>query len=764
MTKTSPPRHTTEWSPTVRPPAGWPPAHPRSPPLSGTVRRAPLAPGTARRAPPAHLAPGTVRRAPLAPRAPGPAPRAPGPAHRAPVAQLASGPPRRAPVAAAVSLALAVSVLAGGCSTFEVAPLPDPIRPPILPADVADALSVTVDEGHGTLVMTRAPGVPGGPGMAEGAVDSLGEDLVGEPIAVAFNNVPLAAFIDELFNERLGLSFHISPSLSEKVDLVTLRIADPLPPSQLFATARRVLESYGVLIRGEEDGTVTFVASDDISSREIPLLISGRARPEVPATHRTIFQLVSLKVMRPNQIASLLAELIRGLDLVVHEKPERGGVLLQGKLETVDAAVAMIEVLDQPLLIGRHGLVVEPAFLLVDDMARDLISILGAQGYEAEIGRSDIGAGVILLPLQTVNKLVVFAADPAVLERVKEWARVLDVEREAAVEDGWFTYEIRNTLASRLTGTLDRIMGIDSTGSADAEGRGSAAETRANQRLFVDEDRNLVFFKGAGKEWAKIRAMLKRLDKPVPSVLIEVLLAEVTLSGREESGIEYLAKLGIGGRDVDARLASGGLTLTLDGAGETRALLRLAFEDSRVVIRSRPRLVVQSGAQARLFGGTDIPILSQRAEGTQVEGSTSIVQQIEYRKTGVNLQITPIVQANGLVDLTVSQQLSEARAAGAVTLTPTILTREVNTSMTLRDGQSVLIGGLISESQSQGRSGVPGLGKLPFLGRLFRADSYQKDRTELLVMVIPYVIADPRQARELTEQIKAQLELHRRFL
>ena len=521
MTKTSPPRHTTEWSPTVRPPAGWPPAHPRSPPLSGPARGAPpaqLASGPARRAPPAHLAPGR--------------------AHRAPVAQLAAGPPRRAPVAAAVSLALAVSVLAGGCSTFQVAPLPDPIRPPILPADVADALSVTVDEGHGTLVMTPAPGVPGGPGMAEGAVDSLGEDLVGEPIAVAFNNVPLAAFIDELFNERLGLSFHISPSLSEKVDLVTLRIADPLPPSQLFATARRVLESYGVLIRGEEDGTVTFVASDDISSREIPLLISGRARPEVPATHRTIFQLVSLKVMRPNQIASLLAELIRGLDLVVHEKPERGGVLLQGKLETVDAAVAMIEVLDQPLLIGRHGLVVEPAFLLVDDMARDLISILGAQGYQAEIGRSDIGAGVILLPLQTVNKLVVFAADPAVLERVKEWARVLDVEREAAVEDGWFTYEIRNTLASRLTGTLDRIMGIDSTGSADAEGRGSAAETRANQRLFVDEDRNLVFFKGAGKEWAKIRAMIKRLDKPVPSVLIEVLLAEVTLSGREESGIE----------------------------------------------------------------------------------------------------------------------------------------------------------------------------------------------------------------------------------
>ena len=273
-----------------------------------------------------------------------------------------------------------------------------------------------------------------------------------------------------------------------------------------------------------------------------------------------------------------------------------------------------------------------------------------------------------------------------------------------------------------------------------------------------------MFFKGSGKEWANIRAMIEKLDQPVPSVLIEVLLAEVTLSDKEESGIEYLARIGLDGRNVDAQLTGGGLTLTLDGAGETRALLRMAYEDNRVVIRSRPRLVVKSGEQARLYGGTDIPVLSQRAEGTQVEGSTSIVQQIDYKRTGVDLQITPIVQANGLVDLTVSQQLSEARATGAVDLTPSILTRQLETSMTLRDGQSVLIGGLISESQSQGRSGIPGLGRIPVVGRLFRADSYQKDRTELLVMVIPYVIVDSRQGHELLKQIEGQLELHRRFL
>ena len=658
---------------------------------------------------------------------------------------------------------LAAALLAGGCATLEVKPLPEPIRPPTPQEEVAEAIGPTPEE-PGELVMTPTPGVPVGPGMAEGADDQLGEDLTGEPIAISFNGVPLAAFIDELFNERLGLSHHISPTLAEKTDLVTLRVLDPLPPAELFAYARRVLESYGVLIRGEDDGTLTFVDSDDISSGEIPILRTGRALPEVPATHRTIFQLVSLKVIRANDIAGLLATLISGLDLEVHELPERGAVLLEGSLRTVDAAVAMIEVLDQPLLIGRRGLVVEPAFLQVDDMASDLTSVLEAQGYAVEQSGRGIGAGVILLPLTTVNKLVVFAADPEVLDRVREWAKVLDVQREAAVEDGWFTYAVRNTLAANLSTTLDRIMGIDAGGSADDEGQRGARQTSAGARLFVDEDRNLVFFKGSGKEWANIRAMIEKLDQPVPSVLIEVLLAEVTLSDKEESGIEYLARIGLDGRNVDAQLTGGGLTLTLDGAGETRALLRMAYEDNRVVIRSRPRLVVKSGEQARLYGGTDIPVLSQRAEGTQVEGSTSIVQQIDYKRTGVDLQITPIVQANGLVDLTVSQQLSEARATGAVDLTPSILTRQLETSMTLRDGQSVLIGGLISESQSQGRSGIPGLGRIPVVGRLFRADSYQKDRTELLVMVIPYVIVDSRQGHELLKQIEGQLELHRRFL
>ena len=661
------------------------------------------------------------------------------------------------------SLSLLAAVALAGCSSLRVPPLPEPLRAPARVAET-DPMDLPGESGQErtALTVTPVPGVPVGPRIAEGTVDRLGADLAGDPIAVAFNNAPLPAFIDELFNELLGLSYHIAPDLQDKTDLVTLRISDPMTPAQVFATARRILEeSYGVRIREEDDGTLTFVAAEEITTGGVPLLINGRTRPEVPATQRVIFQIVVMNAVRPVEMVSLLTPLLRGLDLEIEDMPAFNAVRLKGKLALVDRAVAMIEVLDQPILSSRNAVVIEPVFLDVAEMASELIEVLAAQGYTANIGRDDLGAAVILLPLTTANKLVVFAVEPEVLDRVVDWAGVIDARREASVEDGWFHYEFRNTQAEELIATLNEIMSAEAaTRSATAGGQ---AEQSARRLVFI-KSTNTVLYRGNGKDWSRIRAFIDQLDRPVPQVLIEVVLAEVTLTGKEESGIQYLVNAGVGNRDVDIRLAPSGVTLTLDGAGQTRALLTLAYEDTRVAIRSRPWLVAKSGQVANIFGGSQVPVISQRAEGPQSEGSASIVQQISYRDTGVTLNITPIVQANGLVDLTISQSLSEQRATGAASLTPTILTRQLSTSLTLRDGQSLLMGGLISEGQNQGRSGVPGLGRLPVVGRLFSADSYQKDRTELVVMVIPYVIADHRQGRELTDQIRSQLELHRRFL
>ena len=693
--------------------------------------------------------------------------------------------------------ALLVACLASGCSTVEVEPFPEPLRPPRpLPATATgleEAPSPSEDARTGPRI-TRAPGVVIQRTVAEGIADRLGEDLTGDPIRVSFHDVPLVPFINEVFGEELGMSFVISPGLREKTDLVTLRLTEPLPPRQLFAAARRVLREYGVDLREVAEGILSFAPSQDIASRDVPLLVSGRTLPDVPASHRVIFQLVPLRVVRGPQVRSWLKEAFERQDLEILEDADRNALLLKGSADTIARALAMVEVLDQPLLRGRHGLIIDPLFMQAGDMANALNMVLTAEGYASSVG-ARAGASVVLLVLQTMNKVVAFALDERILDHVEEWAVALDASRKDSIEAAVFTYEVRNTQAEELVETLNELLGAG-VGAAPArdlretrgpEPRNEDGDPRATERpprpdtgrtppaggrIVVDRNRNMLLFRGSGKEWAEIRMVIERLDRAVPSVLIEVLIAEVTLTDEERTGFEFLIRGALGSRGLTAAtrdglgIAAGGLSFTLDSAGETRAALNLFYRDDRVVIRSRPRLLVKSGETASIDVGNEIPVITRITDSNQeTEGTTNVLQEVSYRKTGVQLEIKPLVQANGLVDLAISQQLSEARPSADTSLagSPTILNRRISTSLTLRDGGSLLMGGLISGNQSGGTTGVPLLGRLPVLGWLFRTDAVQEDRTELMVMVTPYVIADHEEGWELTRRIREQLNLHTEF-
>ena len=238
-------------------------------------------------------------------------------------------------------------------------------------------------------------------------------------------------------------------------------------------------------------------------------------------------------------------------------------------------------------------------------------------------------------------------------------------------------------------------------------------------RIVVDRNQNMLLFRGSGKEWAQIRSVIEKLDRVIPSVLIEVLIAELTLTDERQTGFEFVFNGVLGGRGLTAGtlgalgVGAGGLSLTLDSAGDTRAVLNFFYKDDRVVIRSRPRLLVKSGETASIDVGNEIPVITQKSDSEQqVDGTTNILQEVSYRKTGLQLEIKPLVQANGLVDLEISQQLSEARPTATTSMagSPTILNRRISTSLSLRDGGSLLMGGLISDNKGAGEAGVPVLG------------------------------------------------------
>ncbi len=434
-----------------------------------------------------------------------------------------------------------------------------------------------------------------------------------------------------------------------------------------------------------------------------------------------------------------------------------------GVPSVVEQAVEAVRVLDQPYMRGRHSVRIEPVFLNADEMSSLLTEVLNSEGYSAS-QRPPMGS-IIVLPVKAVNAVLVFAAEASVLEHIKKWADMLDhPSQETRGKDGFFYYQVRNTRAEEMSKMLDKVLEGLITESAPQKDRPPSSKS---PKLVVDDVRNGLIFQGNTDSWERLLPVIREMDRPARMVLIEVTVAEVTLNDQEESGIEWIfnnirtgnvkSVLGtLNGLNIGAK----GLTYILDNAGQTHALINAFAAASRVSILSTPRVMVKSGGKATIDVGTEVPIITSQstASDLQQSSSASILQEIQYRKTGILLNVAPVVHSGNRVDLEITQEVSESKPNTTSNISsPNILTRKISTTLGLKDGGSVLLGGLISSSSSQGYSGIPVLSEIPVLGRLFRVERENKDRTELIMLIAPYVIDNHEDAEAVTESFRKQL-------
>ncbi|MDD2817002.1 MAG: secretin N-terminal domain-containing protein [Thiotrichaceae bacterium] len=602
-----------------------------------------------------------------------------------------------------------------------------------------------------------------------------------KPLQVNVESLPLPAFINEVFGNLLGMSFEVEASLQTKKDLVTLRVSEPQTPAQLYQVARQILDNYGVT--GVKQGDILrFVPTTAApEGGEPPILISGRALPDVPVSHRPVFQIVPLRVVRNVHVAGWLRQLYPSKKLQISEDPERNAIILSGMPDLVRNAAEAVAFLDQPNMRGRYSLRIEPVFLSADELSTQLVSVLNTQGFTATQGAGL--ASVIVLPLKTVNAVIAFAADAQVLEHVKRWAGTLDKPGHLPKkEQGLFFYPVQNTKAENLskvlTPLLQGVLGDTNlttpnlTNPAVPQSPATPMNSATGRRMVVDTNRNAILYQGDAESWARLLPILKEMDQPSKQTLIEVTIAEVTLSDQEQLGIEWLIKdLNLGGMTgtLASKLGvatSSGLTYTFDSAGQTRAVLNAFAGNSQVNILSSPRVMVKSGESASINVGTEVPIVtSQSTDPTTVRaGTTGVLQQIQYRRTGVILHVKPTVHAGNRIDLEVNQEVSSAESNSTSNISsPVILNRSVETKLSLSDGGSVLLGGLISNSTTQGNSGVPILKDLPLIGSIFRSDKQTRNRTELIIVIVPYVINTDQDAQSMTETFRQRLSLDKPF-
>jgi len=255
---------------------------------------------------------------------------------------------------------------------------------------------------------------------------------------------------------------------------------------------------------------------------------------------------------------------------------------------------------------------------------------------------------------------------------------------------------------------------------------------------------------GKAEQYASILPLLRQIDRSPGEVLIEVVLAEVTVTDRTSLGVEFELGNRLRSGDVPIRggtqglgVGTSGLALRLlDPASNAQVFINTLASRNRVNILSNPRIVAKSGSDAHIQVGTQVPVLRQQSSNP-AQGQTGVTNQVDYIDTGVVLNVRPVIRADRRVDLEISQEVSEAQSNDTSDISsPLIFTRSLSTSLSLQDGQTVLLGGLKSQNRSNTRTGVPGLSRIPGVGALFENQSAGKTDTELLVFITPYVVSE----------------------
>lgn len=575
-----------------------------------------------------------------------------------------------------------------------------------------------------------------------------------------YNNLPIPAFINEVYGNQLGLNYVVQPALQRAPDLVTLRISSQMSEKDFYVLATKTLMRFGV-VTYLSNGTLVFDYSSQATDDSAPILMTGNALPEVPSGNRPVFFIYTLKAVKTPQVRSLLFKLFARSGAKIEEDIERNALIISGKEEQVKAIVEATKLLDVPSMSGVSSVILQPSVNSPAELADILTDILKTEGYAVQERLG--GAPVKLLPLTSVGQLVVFGPSEEVLDHIVDWAKKLEKEREQDVENGLFHYQVQSTQASHIVDLLNQLgVGNGMNNSGSAAGGSEPRPRSSSGRYAVDEQLNTILFSGSGKDWVTALKLIKRLDRPAPSVMIEVILAEVSLEEKEESAIEWFVNRAVGAYDAIAStdgalgVTGGGLSLNFSRGDQTRAALNFLYENSRSKIRSRPRVMVKSGQEASIDVGDRVPTITSNVQSTN-SSNAQVVQQVTYQDTGVLLDIKPTVHATGFVDIEISQELSEALSTSSSSInSPTIRTRSIETTLTLRDGGSVLIGGLIRSNDGDGEVGIPVLGKLPGIGRLFRGENMEQTRTELMVMIIPYILNSPEEAESLVDELQVE--------
>jgi type II secretion system protein D len=327
-------------------------------------------------------------------------------------------------------------------------------------------------------------------------------------------------------------------------------------------------------------------------------------------------------------------------------------------------------------------------------------------------------------------------------------------------------YRLKNSQAETLAGALQAFLDQARqrvTSVLGQEAVGTAQRLLDEEVAIVAEPvTNSLLVSASPRYFEQVAEMITELDQPQKQVLIQVLLAEITLEGKTEWGVQWNTKVDLRDKDtgestgndslaLDAKSVMGGLTASLTG-DNWGFILRALQSDGRLEILSRPQILAADNQPATIDIGQRVPVVT----GSRVTERGDSINTFNYEQVGIQLEVTPRINPDGIVKMDVSPTIS-AMATSSVMISkdfsvPIINSRSASTTVSVQDGQTIVIGGLISTEDNERVTKIPWLGDIPYIGAVFRRTEQSRVRSELLIIMTPHVINEPGDAEKFSRE------------
>jgi general secretion pathway protein D len=290
-------------------------------------------------------------------------------------------------------------------------------------------------------------------------------------------------------------------------------------------------------------------------------------------------------------------------------------------------------------------------------------------------------------------------------------------------------------------------------------------------RVIADTENNSLLIWADDQNYEKVLNALRKIDVTPRQVLIEATIAEVALSDDLRYGFQWYFQNNVGAYEgvgslglptnvpletspPNPLLLNNFSYALVDNAGFIRAFMQTLAEESKLRVLSSPQLMVIDNQEANFRVGNQVPV--KTSETVTSGGNT--VESIEFKDTGVLLTVRPQVNAGGLVTMELNQEVTNVGEIDDATGQRTFLQRTINSKVAIQSGKTIVLGGLILESDSTGKSGIPILHKLPVLGPLFGSTTNEFGRTELIVLITPRVIDSSGEAEKVTSELRRRMQ------